>query len=136
MGFSKYNKDRPFLVVSHTSIPAKGQLTSTKNWGELAKWDLNENIVIVDRVNNKHITKSSVIIDILQTTTVKNRFEPSHSNDEVVKYYLKKYNKQVAEGIQIWMTKNHSGDTEKAKSLIQTLEDELNKIEVKVQDEK
>lgn len=134
MALSKYNKDRPFLIVSHSALPGQGQKTSLKDWGEDARWDINENIVIVDRVNDKHLVGSSVIVDIFKQTLVKNRFAESHTKEEVVKHYLKKYNKEVIEGIDIWM-RGRSDNKSEARKLINDLEDELSKIDVEIENE-
>lgn len=136
MAFSKYNRNRPFLLITHHASPANGQKTESANWKNDGKWDINEEISIVDRVNDRHITSCSVIVDILNRKLVKNRFSESHSEEEVVKHYLTRYNKEVVEGIEIWTKNRIGGDKEKAKQLIENIEEELNNIEIDIEDEK
>jgi hypothetical protein len=96
----RYNRYRPFLVVSMTGVPQRGAKTSEKGWSEKANaWNVLESPVIVDRVSNKMMTEASVIIDILNTKVVKNRYG---NDEEVVKYYLGKYSAEISESIRIW----------------------------------
>ena len=57
MAFSKYNRGRPFMVIMQHATPTKGFTD---------KWDINETIMMTDRVNDKHLCEAVVIVDILQ----------------------------------------------------------------------
>lgn len=131
MAFSKYLRERPFLVVKHHMIPAAGQQTNQKNFRENGKWNINESIVVVDRVTNKHLLESSVIVDILKRELVKNRFVEKDSDKEVIAHYMKQYNDEIADGIRVWMGKRTS-DKKEAEKLVKDLEDELAGIEIEV----
>jgi len=126
MSFSKYNKERPFLVITQHYTPADGEKTSTKDWGKTGKKNLQEMVSIVDTVKNKHLNEATVIIDILQRRVVKSRF--SEPNEEVITHYLTQYKNQVAEGIQIWM-KNQYKDKESSETFINDLENEISNLD-------
>lgn len=126
MTFSKYNKDRPFLVITQHITPAKGENTSVKNWGKTGKKNLQEMVMIVDNVKDKHLTEATVIIDVLQRKVVKSRFD--EDNEEVLSHYLKQYKSQIAEGIQIWMGGQYH-DEESAEQFKLDLSEEIDKME-------
>jgi len=132
MAFSKYNKDRPFLVITQVTTPAEGENTSEKNWKE----KLQEMVLIVDKVKDKHMRDATIIIDILQRKIVKSRFDEDDA--DVITHYLTQYKSQVAEGIQIWMA-NMSSDEKAASGFIEDLSEEMEKyndipIDVKIDD--
>lgn len=131
MAFSKYNRGRPFLVINRHATPSDGEHTSVKNWGKIGKWKVEEEIIIVDRVTDKHIIQATVIIDILKREVVKNRYESKTDNNTVIKHYLSTYKDEVADGIEAWM-KQKSGSKEDTKKLIDNLQEELDKITIDV----
>ena len=49
MSFSKYDKGRPFLVITQHTTPAKGENTSVKDWGKTGKKNLQEMVIIVEK---------------------------------------------------------------------------------------
>lgn len=104
---STYNKNylakRPFLIVNNSFKPPAEANTSVKGWADQTGWDRHETIVIVDRVANKHLSSASVIIDILEVKVVKNSFD--HTPQEVIKYFLVKYQDQIKESLKIWANK-------------------------------
>lgn len=125
MAFSKYNKDRPFLIITRHAKPSAGERTETKDWLETGKWQVEENVIIVDRVTDKHLQSATVIIDILKRSIVKNRFTENEQS-EVINHYLKEYSNHVVDGIGIWMKQKNS-NIDNAKNLIDDLEDEIGK---------
>jgi hypothetical protein len=126
MGFSQYNKGRPFLVVTRISSPAEGEKTSKKDWGKDGKWEHSEMITIEDSIKNKHMCEATVIVDILKRKLVKSRFADAEDK-EVVDYYLNTYKQHVAEGVAIWMQGNYE-DKDAAKKFLNDIEDELKNI--------
>ena len=125
MAFSKYDKDRPFLVITQHITPAEGENTSIKDWGKKGKKNLQEMVAIEDEIKRKHLESATVIIDILQRRIVKSRY--SEDNEEVIKHYLTQYKNQVAEGIQIWMGGQYSNE-EEAKTFMNSLENEIESL--------
>lgn len=126
MAFSKYNKDRPFLVITQHTTPAQGENTSLKDWGKTGKKNLQEMVSIVDSIKDSHIVQATVIIDILKRKVVKSRYPDA--DEEVLKHYLTQYKSQVAEGIQLWMSGQYK-DKEGAEKLMNSLTDEIDTLE-------
>lgn len=126
MGFSRYDKDRPFLVITQHTTPAKGENTSLKNWGKTGKKVLQEMVMIVDEVKNKHLVEATIIIDILQRRMVKSRF--TEDDSEVLSHYLSQYKNQVAEGIQLWMGGKYE-DAESTQEFVHDLTEEIDRLE-------
>lgn len=127
MALSKYNKDRPFLIIEHRSIPSDGVRTEEKGWGDEETWQVNELVSIVDRVTNKHLTEATLVIDILKRNLIKNRFVEGDPN-EILKHYLSTYKGHITEGVSIWM-KRKTTTTEEAEIFIHDLEDEIGEME-------
>lgn len=103
MALSKYNKDRPFLMVDLIRMPPKGAKTHMKNYGTEGQWNIGESISIEDAVKDRHLINCAVIIDVLKAKIVKNRLE--QSDQEVMQYLVNKYKKEITDGIQVWMRK-------------------------------
>lgn len=104
---SIYNKNylskRPFLIVNNSFKPPAEAYTATKGWADQTGWDRHEQIVIVDRVTDKHRQMASVIIDILEIKVIKNSFD--HTHTEVIKYFVTKYKSQIKESLKLWANK-------------------------------
>jgi hypothetical protein len=102
----KYNKKklshRPFLVVTAKFLPGNGAKTHTKGWAETAGWNIAEEVAIVDRVTEKHIINSTLIIDILEAVSVKNGFRDA-TPEEATTHFLQKYKEQVKEAMGVWL---------------------------------
>lgn len=131
MGFSKYDKGRPFLLVTRHAKPPKGSKTEKKEWYKETGWQVQEEVSIVDKVENKHLINCSIILDIFRRRLVKNRFANEADDNEVIKHYLQVYKNEIAEGIQLWM-RGHSTEIKEAENLIQDIEDELHDIEINI----
>jgi len=127
MVFSKYDKGRPFLVVTQNSRPAEGENTSTKNWGKTGKKVIQEMVSIVDTVKDKHLFEAAVIVDVLQRRIVKSRF--SDDNSATLTHYLTQYKKEIAEGIQVWMSRQYENQDE-AQAFMDNLDSEIVKMDV------
>jgi hypothetical protein len=98
-------RNRPFLVINTIQRPAAGMNTSKKGWGDTqGAWTIFEIPAVIDRVSNKHMREATVIIDVMATNCVKNRFD-TVTEDEVVAHYLTKYKPQVAEAMDLWLSK-------------------------------
>ncbi len=123
MGFSKYNRGRPFLIITRHFSPSDGENTSVKDWGKTGKKTLQEYITIDNRVRDQHLVNATVIIDILQRRVVKSRF--AESDDVVIKHYLTQYKDDIAKAIQTWIDA-HKDDME---DFIKTLEEEMANME-------
>lgn len=107
----RYLRNRPFMVVKYIFTPGDGERTESKNWGENAKWNSNEHVTVEDRIKPKHEIEAHIIIDLLHKKLIKNRFP--ESDEEVLKYFYKKYNKEITQSVEIWLrSKGKLGKTE------------------------
>ncbi|NJO61546.1 MAG: hypothetical protein HC836_25850 [Richelia sp. RM2_1_2] len=104
MALSKYNKDRPFLMVKLIRMAPKKAPTHLKNYSETGQWQLGEQITIEDCVKSRHLSESAMIVDILKAKMIKNRSE--RSDADALQYLLTKYKKEITEGIEIWMRRS------------------------------
>lgn len=133
MAFSKYNKDRPFLLITRLRSPSDNEKTNTPNWGETGKWKVQEYVEMVDRVNDRHLRDVTVIIDVLQRRLVKSSIRAEGTSDDVViKNYLTSYNQQVVEGLSAWIEKTNRNKKPEDIALVDIAQDELEKIKVTV----
>jgi len=101
--YKKYQKGRPFLIITYSFKPAEQQHTSKKDWGKTAVWNSNEKITIEDKIKPKHLASAHAIIDIINKSIIKNRFEDE--NDKVIEHFLKKYNNKIEKALIIWRDK-------------------------------
>ena len=125
MTFSRYNKGRPFLVAKFIRMVPKGAATHTTDYGKTGQWNIGESITIEDSIKDRHLIESTVIIDILKAKIIKNRLP--ESDEEVLSYFVKKYNKDIQRGIQIWMRKHGMSISEKQ---IKRIEDNIDKPDI------
>jgi hypothetical protein len=110
-------RNRPFLVVNTLFRPATvGQMiggntpTHKKGWmEETGNTAMFERAWIVDRISSKTMREATVIIDIMQSAAVKNRYDSSDEkaigDDHVVEHYLGKYMDKCKEGLDIWLSR-------------------------------
>lgn len=98
-------RNRPFLVIKTIQRPVKPSITRRKGWAEAeGNWQIFEHTSVVDRVSDKTLREATVIIDVMRSSCVTNRF--GHVTDtEVVHHYLGKYGTQVKEAMGMWLRK-------------------------------
>ncbi len=102
-----YNKNylskRPFVVITNRYKPSRGARTEQKGWADRDGWEVHEEMTVVDRIHNKHLTYATVIIDVLEAKLVRNGMKANATNDEVLNHFMNKYKPQISEAISIWM---------------------------------
>jgi hypothetical protein len=96
------SKFRPYMLVSYIKRPAPGQNTSQKNWGKTGEWAVEESVVFVERLKDKHVLQSHVVIDILKGKVRHNRFDDA-GDEEVYKHFVEKYSEDVQRALSVWM---------------------------------
>ena len=103
-----YNKNylskRPFLIITNRFKPARGSQTQQANWADKSGWEVHEEVMVVDRVTDKHISTATAIIDVMEAKVIKNGFNDS-SREDIMNHFMNKYKKQLTEAIDIWMTR-------------------------------
>lgn len=101
-------RKRPFLVVNSFSVPAQGVATNRKGFmGVTGNMSTFERAIIVDQVNNNHMTSATVIIDILEAKVIKSRYDNDEKN--VVDTYMIRFQKEVEQGMEIWNRNREAG---------------------------
>jgi hypothetical protein len=110
-------RNRPFLVVNTLFRPATvgnklggNTRTHKKGWmEETGNTAMFERAWIVDRVSSKTMREATVIIDIMQSGAIKNRYdtfdENAISDEQVVEHYLGKYMDKCKEGLDLWLSR-------------------------------
>jgi hypothetical protein len=112
--FGDYNRHRPFLVVTPigTVDPVRraAGVTRHKGWAQVAhNWDVDERAEIVLRVSNRHMSEASVIIDIVNSKAVKNRYNVTDrdgkvagDDDTVMAHYMGRYAEDITRALKNW----------------------------------
>ncbi len=98
---AEYLRNRPFLCVEMTQRPASGVDTSKKGW-QTAKGSLQtfDKVTIVDRVNNTMMSRAAVIIDIINSSVVKNNTD---EDDTMLRAeYMSRYADDIKDSLTIW----------------------------------
>lgn len=103
---SEYLRNRPFLVIKISQVPAPGQNTSSKDFGKTGQMVGQENIKLVDRVSPNDQTEADVILDILEQKVIKAREVPEEYQDKVLAGYIEKYQDKIRGYIEFWLTKD------------------------------
>lgn len=98
----KQLRHRPFLVIETLFRPHEDAKTSQKGWKEMTgNMQVAERYYVVDRIKDKMLSEATVIVDLLDATCIKNRYEAA-SDDEVANHYIEKYQETVEKGIEEW----------------------------------
>jgi len=103
----KFNnlRNRPFMMISLVYRPKDGINTSVKGWQEQPRsMQVIEKADFYDRVNDKHFSKYSVIIDLFHGEVLSHRI-PEKTNQEVFDYFTNKYRDQINESVGLFMKK-------------------------------
>lgn len=101
----RYLRNRPFLVIEVIQRVAKDVNTTKAGWKDVTgNLSVFEKPSVVDRINATHERNATVIIDVMKGTCVKNGFTGAE-NQEVVAHYMEKYRPQVAEAMDIWLSR-------------------------------
>lgn len=98
-------KLRPHMIVTYIKRPAPGQNTSVKEWGKIGEYAVEEQVIFVERVKNRNLIESHVIIDVMKAKVIKNRFIDAN-DEEILKHFLQKYSDDAQRAISVWMQRN------------------------------
>lgn len=91
---------KAYIILQHTFVPAPGQNTSMKNFGELGQWQMVEEIFFVTRVRKRWWREATTIVNMSDRTLEINRAETKDYNkivQHVMMKYPEHYNKFVDE---------------------------------------
>jgi hypothetical protein len=113
-----YLRNRPFLTITLIQTPRSGAKTEVKGWSKQdTNWEVLENPVVVDRINDKQLLNSNIIIDLLNKKIVKNGFS-TNSDTDVLEHYFKKYATQIEETLQEWNRLNPQVETKAEDTIV------------------
>jgi len=109
-----YLYNRPFLCISHFKQP-KGENVKTerKDWmKDTQNVGIKEQPLLVDRIADRHMRQSSVIIDILNDRIIKNRLRMNEESDsdidnatydaQILEYFKGKYADIIEQAKEAW----------------------------------
>lgn len=81
---------KAYIILQHSFVPAPGQNTSMKNFGELGQWQMVENIYFVTRVRKRWWQEATTIVNLTDRVIETNRSETRDYN-EIVQHVMFKY---------------------------------------------
>lgn len=81
---------KAYIILQHTFVPAPGQNTSMKNFGELGQWQMVEEIFFVTRVRKRWWTEATTIVNLSDRKIETNRSETKDYN-AIVQHVMMKY---------------------------------------------
>ena len=79
-----------YIVLQHMYFPAKGENTSMKNWGELGKNTMVEEIYFVTRIRKRWWQTATTIVNLTERKIEKNSAETTDYN-QIVQHVMIKY---------------------------------------------
>lgn len=81
---------KAYIILQHTFVPAPGQNTSMKNFGELGQWQMVEEIFFVTRIRKRWWTEATTIVNLSDRKVEINRSETRDYN-AIVQHVMMKY---------------------------------------------
>ena len=81
---------KAYIILQHTFVPAPGQNTSMKNFGELGQWQMVEEIFFVTRVRKRWWREATTIVNLSDRKIETNRSETRDYN-AIVQHVMMKY---------------------------------------------
>lgn len=81
---------KAYIILQHTFVPAPGQNTSMKNFGELGQWQMVEEIFFVTRIRKRWWREATTIVNLSDRKIETNRSETRDYN-AIVSHVMMKY---------------------------------------------
>lgn len=81
---------KAYIILQHTFVPAPGQNTSMKNFGELGQWQMVEEIFFVTRIRKRWWREATTIVNLSDRKIETNRSETTDYN-QIVQHVMMKY---------------------------------------------
>ena len=81
---------KAYIILQHTFVPAPGQNTSMKNFGELGQWQMVEEIFFVTRIRKRWWREATTIVNLTDRKIETNRSETRDYN-AIVSHVMMKY---------------------------------------------
>ena len=83
---------KAYIILQHSFVPAPGQNTSMKNFGELGQWQMVEEVFFVTRIRKRWWTEATTIVNLSDRKIETNRSETRDYN-QIVQHVMMKYPK-------------------------------------------
>lgn len=104
---SKYLRNRPFMVVHYSYVLTAGQKSSVPGFGADAEWDPVENMVIVDRVSDKHFMKADLILDLFEGKVLKCRdITDEGDRQKLFDRFVARHFEEVKGALSTWIARD------------------------------
>lgn len=116
---TNYLRNRPFMVINYTFVPKAGQNTSAVNFGETAEYDPVESMVIVDRVDNKRLTRAYLVLDLFEGKVIKSR-EGDVDFSKIFHIMCERYKNEIKQALRDWV-KRDPKNQERVNQFIETV---------------
>lgn len=81
---------KAYIILQHTFVPAPGQNTSMKNFGELGQWQMVEEVYFVTRVRKRWWREATTIVNLTDRKIETNRSDTKDYN-QIVQHVMFKY---------------------------------------------
>lgn len=81
---------KAYIVLQHTFVPAPGQNTSMKNFGEMGQWQMVEEVYFVTRVRKRWWQEATTIVNLTDRKIETNRSDTTDYNS-IVQHVMIKY---------------------------------------------
>ena len=113
------------MIVSHINKVVAGTKTERKSEvSNIKNWDTIERCVFADRLTKNDQQSASIILDLIEQKTLKNRLE--EMSEIVFVKYTERYSEDISEALKTWVRK----DSRNLQKLLELkLEEEMDKEE-------
>lgn len=102
---STYLRNTPCMVITFIRKPANHVNTSVKGWSNnVDNWTTNEQMIIVDRLTNNHMTSGDIVINLLTDTIISNRINADEN--KIFDNYYSIYADNIKNAIINWTGKD------------------------------
>lgn len=91
--------NKAYIVIQHAFVPAPGEKTQIKNWGEVGKQQMVEEVLFVTRIKKRWHTRATTILNVSERKIVKNNAENQEYNS-IVQHVMIKYPEKYNEFIK------------------------------------
>lgn len=91
---------KAFIVLQHAFVPAPGEKTQIKNWGQVGKQQMIEEIYFVTRVKKRWYSTATTILNVTDRKIMKNNAETQNYN-EIIQHVMIKYPEKYNEFIKV-----------------------------------
>jgi len=93
------------MVISYSYVLTQGQKSNAPGFGQKASWEPIENMVIVDRVSDKHMQNAELVLDLLELKVIKSR-DGSLDSNQLFNTFVNRHFDDVKAALATWVAAN------------------------------